>query len=381
MSLQKQEEYSKMEKRYPRSWSGSLNYKTYLAVLVVCGAAFLLFSKYQPFHAPELTSLRTEMNGPASVVFLVRTFAGHFDHSNMFNILRLIESLQNLNNKDWHAFLVNTDTKPLPIAGHPLEEIMAKDSRIQFMFAPVQNSYNKWVAGYDVTDIAISSLKMKEYKWLVITNGDNTYEPQFLDYLGDADIIAFDYWSRWTRVDNTVPITDYSKDVCHAGRLQPGFVDMGGVILSFPRFISEGHKFMSFGEVNGQDGLMFTKLNFLQWKPKIIKKCLFSHSPNPVMCAKLGGTWWNSPASLDALSAGCLTNDQASALQALMNPKPLLSKSKSGIPVLTLPEPQHKQNFDNMMVEQQHFAAEYASRMGKVLCCHCVVAVASLLFL
>lgn len=103
----------------------------------------------------------------------------------------------------------------------------------------------------------------------------------------------------------------HSTTVCHAGRLAPGFVDVGGAIISLTRFQSEGHRFMKFGPVNGQDGLTFTKLAFLKWTVKVIPECLFSHSPNPFACNKLGGVWYNSPLSLNDLGDGCWTAEKA----------------------------------------------------------------------
>lgn len=44
-------------------------------------------------------------------------------------------------------------------------------------------------------------------RWVVITNGDNDYDPQFMSELAqqqDAEAVAFDYYSRYQR-----PTGDY----------------------------------------------------------------------------------------------------------------------------------------------------------------------------
>lgn len=46
-----------------------------------------------------------------------------------------------------------------------------------------RDAYNKWTAGYDVTDAALDKLKGSNFEWVVVTNGDNFYEPHFLSFL------------------------------------------------------------------------------------------------------------------------------------------------------------------------------------------------------
>jgi hypothetical protein len=42
----------------------------------------------------------------------------------------------------------------------------------------------------------------KNTRWVVVTNGDNDYDPKFLSVLvqqHDAEVVAFDYYSRYQR--------------------------------------------------------------------------------------------------------------------------------------------------------------------------------------
>eukprot|EP01041_Mallomonas_annulata_P014779 gene14779-31404_t len=131
------------------------------------------------------------------------------------------------------------------IKGH-----FASDNRFEYLNLSVYNPYNEWVAGYDVTDTTLAILKESEFKWFVATNGDNIYDPRFLNYLpshNDVDIVTVDYWSRYERACYKPHPINMNVSVCHRAELKLGYVDLGGMILSLPRFHKENLKFMNFG--------------------------------------------------------------------------------------------------------------------------------------
>eukprot|EP01041_Mallomonas_annulata_P007988 gene7988-16343_t len=181
-----------------------------------------------------------------SVVFIIRTYHGHFSSDRIYNLKQCFKSLQALENPYWKAYLINTDTEQLPTL--PLE--FESDNRFEYLNLNSPKPYNQWVAGYDVTDAALAILKESEFKWFVITNGDNIYDPRFLNYLpnhNDVDIVAVDYWSRYKISDYELQPINMNVSICHRAELKLGFVDLGGVILSLPRFHKENLKFMNFG--------------------------------------------------------------------------------------------------------------------------------------
>lgn len=191
------------------------------------------------------------------VLFIVRTYHKHFDLSNVFNIITMIKSLQHQHHKNWVAYLINTDPNPLPLQYHPLRRMMDEDKRIRILDLTVTHKYDKWTAGYDMTDEAINILKtFIPAAWLVVTNGDNWYAESFLDHIPKrdsdvyADVIITDYWSRYDTVYRKT--SEFTATVCHPAHLKVGFVDLGGAILSFPKFTKENLKFMKFGAINCQ---------------------------------------------------------------------------------------------------------------------------------
>lgn len=308
--------------------------------------------------------LKLDANKSPTTVFLVRTFHGHFDDKKMFNIMTLINSLQAQVNQDWVAFLLNTDTTPLPFDGHQIVDVMAKDRRIRHLNLPVAHKYDYWEAAYELTDQAIAILAdmPEQFGWMVITNGDNFYEPRFLSHLTpDTDIILVGYWSRWWKDD--VKVNELSATKCYQPQFKHGFVDLGGAIISLPRFAHEGHKFAQFGKINSQDGIMFFKLSTYKWRSSIVSECLFSHAPSPWGCHKAGGVWSTAFSSWSELSDSCLTQDQVKVLMKNSFPKPIIEKTPSGMQILSLPEPYQTQRHDIFWTAQKALHAEFNRRV------------------
>eukprot|EP00607_Mallomonas_marina_P005693 CAMPEP_0182431324 /NCGR_PEP_ID=MMETSP1167-20130531/48229_1 /TAXON_ID=2988 /ORGANISM="Mallomonas Sp, Strain CCMP3275" /LENGTH=344 /DNA_ID=CAMNT_0024617535 /DNA_START=90 /DNA_END=1121 /DNA_ORIENTATION=- len=290
------------------------------------------------------------------VVFIIRTYHGHFTTESVFNLPKMLASLQSLTFSKWEAFIINTDTKPLP-------RLPVQDHRIfSINIYPVR--YNEWIAGYDVTDAALERLRQSNFKWVIVTNGDNLYEKDFLDQLEDTkdiDLIVTDYWSRNER-DDSVKTIEMSSKVCHKGKLQPGYVDLGGVIFSLSRYYADNLYFMKFGAINSQDGLMFRTMLSLGWRVRHVPICLFSHAPNPYSCSQLGGTWYESSASRNELSSACWSED-AVRKQLKMNPLLRRYHSSSGISLIALPPDQHEIRLKERGKDQAAFANAYILKL------------------
>lgn len=268
--------------------------------------------------------LREAEESNSQVAFIVRTYSGHFSARKIFNIFRMLDSLIALQNPVWVAYLVNTDTSRLPA----LPDKYRHDSRIRIMNnIKVTKRYDEWVAGYDVTDEAISRLE-SDFVWFVVTNGDNTYEPEFLNNLPSGfDLIMVDYWSRYERGGETLNPLNMSSSKCHVARLELGFIDLGGAIISLEKFRQNSLKFMAAGEINAQDGLVFMEIADSNWRVNHVQKCLFSHSPNPYACYLLGGAWFESGASRKEIGDACWNPEELTGAKVSKNLKYEISDS------------------------------------------------------
>jgi hypothetical protein len=243
------------------------------------------------------------------VVFIVRTYVAHFDYDRIYNIYGFIASLQNLEYRHWEAILINTDRGSLPF--NPF----ANDERIKYSDICSSNPYNDWIAGYDVTDKVLESLRGTQYKWVIVTNGDNTYAPGFLNAITipittQPDLYFVNFYTRYTHPTlGTLPI-NMNLTTCFKAALIPRYIDLGAVIFSLLKYHNSNLTFMSFGATNSQDGYMFQRLQELKWKTKHIDQCLFSHSPNPYSCNLLGHVWYNAPNSRTESLTSCWSNSK-----------------------------------------------------------------------
>ena len=174
---------------------------------------------------PEAGVRKSPENG-SNVCIVVRTYSGH--SSGQYNIYQLVHSLQKLNHRYWHAYLVATDMQPyesldkivssfrdrrlqvrLAIPGKSMPNCCSsllqachaalpfiycfecKDIRFQVTSsnATSENDHHSQVvhadkaqleefswktAGFKITDTILEQYcSAAEYKWLLITNGDN----------------------------------------------------------------------------------------------------------------------------------------------------------------------------------------------------------------
>ena len=250
------------------------------------------------------------------VVFIVRTYHGHYDLKQVFNIQRHLESLQRQEERDWVAFLLNTDTTPLP----DLPDHLKNDPRIREAPVKADNPYDAWVAGYDLTDAILSHPALDGFTWFVATNGDNVYHRKFLSMVRGRreDLVYCDFYSRYTITEEP---TSHNKHRCNPAQLKLGYIDLGAAMLRLKRFRQEGHRFMSAGPCNSQDGLMFEELKRRGWTSHRVPQCLFGHAPNPFHCLRFGGLWNGSPASLKELADACWPLSSTQAQRALRVPE------------------------------------------------------------
>lgn len=180
-------------------------------------------------------------------------------------------------------------------------------------------------------------------EWLLVTNGDNEYGAGFLsralaeggsdqvqgaeggmEHGGRADIVAFDFYSRFQRV--TAPSCERfavqtQRPLCKRNRMRWCHTDLGANVLRYARFVSEGRSFggplapeSGLGAPHA-DGLLAQSLVTAGWRVRhVTDACLFSHAPNAQSCAWQHGVWDDrevGPGAGDAAGGECLTHGQA----------------------------------------------------------------------
>jgi hypothetical protein len=309
------------------------------------------------------------------VLFLIRVYQGHFLSNSLFNFEQMLRSLQKLENNNWEAMIVNTDVEDLPASVHDFLKI---DPRLTLSPLKPDKPFDQWDAGYSITDKALDTLSVDKYKWLVVTNGDNRYESTFLSHLpsyptaegeeGGIDMIITNYWSRYVHYGAGLdrdPL-EMNGTVCHTAKLQPGYIDLGGGIILLRRLNKDRLRFMQFGAVNSQDGFMLSMMSDHKWKVKHVKECLYSHSPNPYACYRLGGTWYTSAKSRAEMSDSCWSPKVVQAQQAKAqstNTTLITGLSTTGIRFISLPPAEHALAQIAMQESHGRFAQEYAARV------------------
>jgi len=198
--------------------------------------AFNLFMYYIYYHNNSnfinSASRNLEKN---RTIFLIRTYYGHLDSKNPFNLKFTLNSLKSLQNPNWIALLLCTDSEPINF-----ENYAEHDSRILTYPRHEKTPYDEWTAGYDITDSALDYLENNNFSanFIVITNGDNYYSPQFLNELpspNNVDIVAVDYWSRYERAGYDLQPLNMNSTICHKAMIRVGLVDLGGVLLNYQR--------------------------------------------------------------------------------------------------------------------------------------------------
>ncbi|KAJ3023834.1 hypothetical protein HKX48_000522 [Thoreauomyces humboldtii] len=273
-----------------------------------------------PIHGPD--ALLPPVPRKIETCFLVRTYVGHAD-GNIFTLRAMLNSLKALSNPNWEAIVFITDTEEFP--NFWKLEIELDDDRFFFFDVP-SNAKKRYVAadaGYSITDYVIKHLSVispaaSQANWLVATNGDNYYRTDALDYLDKRfDIIGLNFMSRWNawneererldipwdqrcdRLEARPPLAD-----CIASKPSIGGIDLGAMILNFPKFQQAGITFSSFTKSQplAQDGAMAETLvsaphsfTFAPVAYSPSDSCQLLHNPSYVTCKGYGRAWIDSP--------------------------------------------------------------------------------------
>ena len=158
---------------------------------------------------------------------------------------------------------------------------------------------------YRMTDDAIGKCP-ENFRWLLITNGDNSYMPAFFDQLDDKfDIVAFDFYTRHYYYNSGLPVSNRSfvencrrlvgsshrESSCLSNNLSFAHTDLGANVLNLKKYRYEQRLYDDvIADERGvsKDGYMMMNLVSSGWKVKHVRKhdsgCLYSHNPNYQSC-------------------------------------------------------------------------------------------------
>ena len=163
---------------------------------------------------------------------------------------------------------------------------------------------------YDLTDKAISKCS-EEKSWLLVTNGDNTYDPTFFEHLDDSvDLLAFDFYSRHTREFEGLEFCQRlvgaspKEHTCMSNNLSWAGTDLGANIINLVKFREEKRLYSAVNAPQShrgasKDAFMVMELVNAGWRVGKVKMsadhgCLFSHNPNYFSCIQRDPLYvWN----------------------------------------------------------------------------------------
>jgi hypothetical protein len=273
---------------------------------------------------PEIHKARQD-----KVCIIVRTYKNQT--TGIYNIHQLLNSLLALDHQNWKAFVVNTDVTPFENL-QSIVDLYEHEGKIEISPLAPQKSFERDTnSPYEVTDKAIIQHcgASKEFKWLLVTNGDNWYTPDALDFLpSDVDLVFMNFYSRWSLI-NMITTTNTPDDQaccvrladfqCMVADAKIGSIDLGAIIFDYQHYAKEQLSFTMFngesdarcGVKNGgcHDGIMIEYLMDKNWSYRghPVDVCTMHHNANPRSCEMVGGTWYDTT---NRAAIGCYYGSQ-----------------------------------------------------------------------
>jgi len=277
---------------------------------------------------PLTTSGVQQDSSNKSVCIIIRAFRGH--ETGKFNIHQIINSLLKLNHRNWKAFLVDTD-QPSFSSLQSIIDNYDHDGRIRV--SPVSNGHKEKytsASAFMKSDWAIEEHCMTgDFDWMLVTNGDNWYTPDALDYLPKGyDLILMNFYSRYSMISAARRTKGNHTDMCcvrlnnfqcSVSEPKMGAVDLGAVIIQINKYRQQKLSFTETdaesekrcGHENGgcHDGVMVEHMiaNGWSYDRHPANVCAFYHNPNPQSCEMIGGVWLDV---IDQKMAGCYYWDE-----------------------------------------------------------------------
>uniref|UniRef100_A0A061S9I6 Glycosyl transferase family 1 domain-containing protein n=1 Tax=Tetraselmis sp. GSL018 TaxID=582737 RepID=A0A061S9I6_9CHLO len=245
-------------------------------------------------------------NGKTCIV--VRTFHEH--GSGLFDLESMLRSLKAQENGNWEAIISVTDTNPFPNLMRIIDNV--DDLRLRYVHLG-SRFYDHNMSAYDLTDELISHCS-PDASWLLVTNGDNRYLPQFLNHTDtDFDLIAYDWYTRYMYINDPETrgelCTRWHWGQCKVNIVRYWHTDLGANLLNLRRWRREDRLFHVLPSDAAQDSRMMEILIREGWYVNHVHDCLYHHSPNPILCHELGGVWFETKHQ-------CITPEAGDALIA-----------------------------------------------------------------
>jgi len=258
-----------------------------------------------------------------SVCIIIRTFRGHA--TGKFNVHQTISSLLKLNHRNFKAFLVDTDEPSFSSLQYIID---GYDHGGRIQISPVSYGHQihyTSIGAYEKTDWAIREHCMSNsFEWMLITNGDNWYAQDALDYLPiEYDLVLMNFYSRHSVITAVELTQGDKKDLCcirlndfqcSVSEPKTGLVDLGAIIIRTDKFKQQNLSFqmtnaksekkcgIKFGGCH--DGVLVEHMVANGWSyvRHPINVCAFYHNSNPLSCEMIGGVWLDV---VDRERAGC----------------------------------------------------------------------------
>lgn len=306
----------------------ALTNTTALKTTGLAGKALAL-KRFSPKSArPALLNiLKSEIEENQSLVIMpapktciiMRTFAGQVSQS-VYSLEGAINSILAFENPNWELIITQTDD----IDFNSIFTILSliNDPRIRFvrhngLISSKTHSFeifHRMV--YHATDSAIKQCS-QDSRFLLVTNGDNTYAPSFLNHLDESvDIIAYDFYTRrYAALEeerakvggDCERLFTSSYAPCKQNLLRHWHTDLGANVMNLIRWRCEDRRYVFFESFDGsQDGLMLNQLIRDGWTFKHVRVeeagCLFDHNPNAHSCIAGGSQFYWDDVSLLCVS-------------------------------------------------------------------------------
>jgi len=254
-----------------------------------------------------------------NVCIVVRTYGGH-DDGHLFGLRKTLSTLLNLVHVHWEAFIVDTGDE----AFTNMDDIVSSlgDNRLHVVTLPdeYKTKYESLTSAYDATDYIGKKhcTRSGRFTWYLVTNGDNFYAPDALNYLPpDKDAVFMNFYSRYTLVNAVISTqgdmshccTRLANGHCHAASPKIGHIDLGAMVMRVSSWTASKLSFSKFhgacGSNSCHDGALAEHVDAkLQWSIGYHdhRVCAFLHNPNPAACKLVGGIYYDTD---DWNMAGC----------------------------------------------------------------------------
>jgi hypothetical protein len=277
---------------------------------------------------------------------IARTYAGHAPSKTIFSINKFIAAFELQTDPHWHLVFVDTDPgkefnylhetvrkwasqhDPLRIR---IVKTMYRRGKIQDRWAKheYRDHYQYHSDLYEQTNAAVDHFCPAGSEYLIITNADNWYHPDFLRRASglmierDAQILGTDFTSRYAMNTWGIPWIQqscqiqrmYHPTICNG--LFPAYTDLGSMVFNYTRWRQDNVSFariidMCFYPPPMADGcLAFHLRKEFAWNGVRLAQPMFAHAPNAWICHAYGGRFTMETGANKDVSFSCVEKENA----------------------------------------------------------------------